>query len=140
MDIQSLIWKSLTTKIAPLVYVFMVVSMFRGMGFILPGLDPSESVLYASGTIIDPAIWGWGLTIAAGLGLLGLIKKWREVILVGTFGAFVFWTFAAIALAMEGNWYVMLSVALFHMLYHGYVYLTTSLGLIERQSIPRKEW
>lgn len=133
--IIDLIHKSLTTKIAPIVYIMMGVSMFIGFCFMTDLLvGSSESILYDTGVLVHKQAWGALLFLTATCAEAGFFLKKHGLILLGGMSGFMAWAFASVALFMEQHWYILISVALFHLLFHGYVYLAQSLGVLERSA------
>lgn len=134
----KMIVKSLTTKIAPMVYIMMFVSVFVGFcfatGFLVGG---GESVMFRSGTLISTTLWGCLLLVTATAAEIGFFTKRYKLISFGGLGGFMVWLLAAIDLAISSHPYALVSFALFHMVFHGYVYLAASLGVLQRESIYR---
>lgn len=133
MRLITAIEKSLTTRIAPMVYVMMFVSVIIGFcfftGLLVAG---SESVLYSSGVLIDSKTWGLMLFTTASIAEIGFLKKNLLLVRVGGLSGFSLWLLASIDLALESHWYVLATVGLFHLVFHGYVYLASSMGVLER--------
>lgn len=129
----DLIYKTLTPEISPMVYIMMGVSVFIGFcfftGFLASG---AESVLYDTGVLVHKKLWGLCLFTTATIAEFGMIFNHDSLITIGGITGFMAWCFAAISLAMASHWYILFSVAIFHLLFHGYVVLATSLGLIRR--------
>lgn len=136
MRIAQLIHKTLTPRIAPMIYVMMGVSAFIGFAF-ATGLwvGPGESVLYSVGVLVNKQIWGAALLITASIAEVGFITDNDRLIQLGGLWGFMLWLFACIALFMAAQWYVLVAVGLFHLIFHGYVVLATSLGYIRRSPI-----
>ena len=59
--VTDLVYKSLTTNIAPMVYIMMFVNILIGLffatGWFMAG---NESILYNTGVLVDRQIWGGG--------------------------------------------------------------------------------
>lgn len=138
MDIPTLIYKSLTTEIAPMVYIMMFVSVLVGF-FFLTGIDmgTAESILWSTGVLVHKAVWGGILFCTASIALAGMIMKKNWMIQLGGISGFMMWLFASIAMFIAGHWYILLTFALFHLLFHGYVYLATTFGVIYRTTKVR---
>lgn len=138
MGVLSIIEKTLNTEIAPMVYVMMFVNVIIGFCF-LTGLGMGgagiESVLYNAGVLLNKAIWGGILMSTASTAFIGMIIKNPSMMQLGGIAGFMVWLFASISLFMNGHWYVLSTVALFHLLFHGYVYLATTTGHIFREPI-----
>lgn len=136
MNIQTLIYKSLTTKIAPMVYIMMSVSVIVGF-FFMTGIDMSgaESILYGTGVLIHKAAWGAFLFCTASTALAGMIFNKQWMIQLGGISGFMAWAFACITLLFAGHWYILITFALFHLLFHGYVYLATVMGVLYRTTL-----
>ena len=129
----KLIHKSLTTSIAPMIYIMMGVSVVIGFcfatGFLMGG---AESVLWGTGVLVDKNLWGMVLFITATIAEVGFFTDNDSLISLGGIAGFCAWAFASITLFMAGHFYVLITVALFHLLFHGYVVLATSLGYLRR--------
>lgn len=122
-----------------MIYIMMGVSVFIGFCFGFNILVAnSESILYSAGVLVHKQIWGLVLLCTSTLAEIGFITDNDSLIKLGGTSGFMAWLFACIALGLQGNWYVLVSVGLFHLLFHGYVVLATSLGYIRRQPIVRK--
>lgn len=134
--ILNFLIKSLTPQIAPMVYIVMGVSVFIGFcfatGFWIGG---NESILYQNGVLVNKQLWGFVLFMTATCAELGMIFNKPRWIILGGIAGFMAWLFASIALALEHHWYLLGSVALLHLLFHGYVYLATSLGILRREPV-----
>jgi len=119
-----------------MVYIMMFVSVFVGFcfctGFLVSG---GESIMFRSGTLISTTLWGMLLFCTATAAEIGFYWKRNSLIAFGGLGGFMLWLLAGIDLAMSGHPYALISFALFHMVFHGYVYLSASLGVLERESI-----
>lgn len=125
----------LTPSIAPMIYVMMFVSVIIGLFFLTGvGIGIGESILYSTGVLLHTKVWGGILFCTAISAELGFIFKKRFLVLIGGMGGFIAWSFACLALILAGHWYVLLTVSLLHLLFHGYVYLATSLEVLERQT------
>lgn len=134
--LDNLIRKSLTPRIAPMVYIMMGVSAIIGFCFstgFLVGV--SESVLYTAGVLVNKELWGFILFITAMTAEVGFITGRDSLISLGGIAGFCAWLFACIALVLASHWYILLTVGLFHLLFHGYVVLATALGALRRQPI-----
>lgn len=129
----TLVMKTLSTKIAPMVYIMMFVSVFIGFCF-MTGLlvAGAESVLYDTGVLVHRQIWGGVLFVTATTAMTGFITKTAWMIESGGIAGFMAWLFASISLIIEAHFYILVSVALFHLLFHGYVYLASRTGLLYR--------
>lgn len=135
---MDFIYHTLTPRISPMVYIMMGVSVFIGFCFMTDILvAESESILYNAGVLVHKQVWGALLFCTATCAEIGFIIKEKAMIILGGIAGFMAWLFAAIALFMESHWYILISVALFHLFFHGYVYLATSLGLLEREPVKR---
>lgn len=127
--------KTLTPRVAPMVYVMMGVSVFIGLCFYTGWLvENGESILFANGAVIPVKEWGGLLFLAAGLSEIGLIAKWWSLVTWGSLAAFALWLLATIDLAQGNHWYTFIVLGLFHMFFQGYVYLAASVGVLERGS------
>lgn len=141
MGVLSFIEKTLNTEIAPMVYIMMFVNIiigfcfFTGLGMTGAGV---ESVLYNAGTLVDKALWGGVLLVTATTAFIGMLFKHKSFIQFGGIAGFMVWLFASISLAMNAHFYVLTTVALFHLLFHGYVYLATTTGFIFREPVYRR--
>ena len=134
--LSTLIHKTLTPQIAPMVYIMMGVSVLIGF-FFATGLflGPGESVLYAVGVLFPKHLWGLVLFCTSVTAEIGFIFDNDALISFGGIAGFMAWLFACIALFMGGFWYVLITVGIFHLLFHGYVVLATSLGYLRRTPI-----
>jgi predicted membrane channel-forming protein YqfA (hemolysin III family) len=122
--------------IAPMIYVMMGVSVFIGFAFMTGFLaSPAESILYSVGVLVHKQVWGAALFTTASIAEVGFITDNDRLIQLGGLWGFMLWLFACIALAMDGQWYVFIAVGCFHLIFHGYVVLATSLGYIRRPPI-----
>lgn len=117
----------------PFVYILLAVSFFIGLAFspLLP-LEATESILYGVTFIFSKGIWGTLLLGSTILSFTGIFLKKENIFFVGGMTGFMLWLFACIALIMAGQWYVFVTVGLLHLLFHGYLYLGASTGLIFR--------
>lgn len=128
----------LDSRISPMVYTMMFVNVLIGL-FFLTGFDmgSSESVLYVSGVLIDPALWGGILIVTSSLGLFGFVRQNRPATMFSGIAGFMLWLFATISLCMQGHLFLIATTAIFHMVFHMYVYLATSIGTINRRAISK---
>lgn len=129
---------TLDTRIAPMVYIIMGVSVIIGFCFATGFLmvpSGSESVLYDTGVLVHRQLWGAVLFCTATAAEFGFIFKKPALMKLGGIAGFMAWLFAAVALTLAGHYYILLTVAMLHLLFHGYVYLATSTGYIYRQRI-----
>ena len=119
-----------------MVYVMMSVSVIIGFCF-MTGLlvGASESVLYTTGVLVHKQTWGAVLFVTAMTAELGFIFEKDSMISIGGISGFMAWLFACIALVAQAHWYVLLTVGLLHLLFHGYVVLATALGALRRHPI-----
>jgi hypothetical protein len=133
---MRLIYNILTWNTSPMVYFLVFVSQFIGLcfGFHLLVGD-TESILYRTGTLVDRELWGVLLLVVASALQLGLITNNKWLTTFGGMGGFLLWLSACIDLVLNEHWYVFVTVALMHTLFHTYVYLAASLGYLEK--VPR---
>jgi uncharacterized membrane protein len=132
--VAELVHKTLNSRIAPKIYIMMFVSVFIGFCFATGlGVAGTESILYSTGVLVNKQAWGLILFSTATIAEIGLLTNNETLINIGGISGFMAWLFACIALTMAGHWYILVSVALFHLLFHGYVVLATSLGYIYRR-------
>lgn len=131
--VTDLVYKSLTTNIAPMVYIMMFVNILIGLffatGWFMAG---NESILYNTGVLVDRQIWGAALLTTATIAEVGFIKKNPKMIEVGGIAGFALWAFASISLLIASHWYLLFTISLFHLLFHGYVVLASSTNVIQR--------
>lgn len=121
-----------------MVWVMMSVSVIIGFFFMTGfAVSPAESILYSAGTLLPKGIWGTALFITASTAIMGFVLDSDKWIVAGGLWGFMVWAFACIALIMASQWYVLITVGLFHLLFHGYVVLATSLGYLRRAPIRR---
>lgn len=133
MVVLDFIHRSLTTRVAPMVYIMMGVSVFIGFCFGTGIFMASvESILYTSGVLLPRQTWGTILLLTALLAEVGFLTKNLSLIKVGGLAGFAMWLLASIELALDGHWYVFVTVGMLHLLFHGYVYLAASMGVLER--------
>jgi hypothetical protein len=134
------IYGIITGEISPMVYVMMFISVLIGF-FFLTGyvVNPADSFLYDLGVFIPRALWGGWLFTTALIAEYGFLRKNDSAVAFGGIGGFLAWMFACISLAMGGVWYIFLTVGLFHLIFHVYVVLASSLGLIRREAIIKKQ-
>lgn len=132
---RTTIYNSLNARINPVLYIVVGVGIFIGLSFAQPILvNVDASILYQSGVLIDREVWGMLLAITASTTMAGLITKKNQILAAGSFASFILWAMAGIELALNGFWYVMVTVALLHLLTNGYIYLATSLGILKRNT------
>lgn len=119
-----------------MVWVMMSVSVLIGF-FFMTGLlvSPAESILFGAGTLLPKGMWGTALFLTASMAMVGFIRDDDKFIVAGGLWGFMVWAFACIALALAGQWYVFITVGLFHLIFHAYVVLATSLGYIRRSPV-----
>lgn len=119
-----------------MIYVMMGVSVIIGFCFATGlGMGGSESILYDTGVLVSKEVWGLILFCTASCAEIGFMTSRKSLILLGGIAGFAAWLFACIALLLAAHWYIFLTVGLLHLLFHGYVYLATSLGYIERRTL-----
>ena len=132
----DLIIKSLTPRIAPMVWVTMFVSVIIGFCFATGFLvGAGQSVLFTSGVLIPRHAWGVLLFVSSVVCEVGFATKKLKIVSLGGFVNFVLWLFASISLAVSGFHFALLTAGIFHTIFNGYVYLASSLGVLERESI-----
>jgi hypothetical protein len=119
-----------------LVYLLMMTSVFIGFAFLTGTaiVNPTESILYASGVLLEEELWGGLLFTSASASIVGFITRRDYLIRLGGIGGFFLWLFASISLAVDGHFYVLLSVGLLHLAFHVYVYLMNSLGTLRSRA------
>jgi len=123
-----------------MVYVMMTVSIIVGICISTGWLvNDNESLIMASGTYIGPIAWGILLIVFAGLSLIGMTTHRMRYVAVGAFACFMLWLMATLNLLTNNHYYAVIVWGLFHMLFQGYVYLTASLGILERASLTDDE-
>jgi hypothetical protein len=136
MKVKEIVYATLTPRVAPMIYIMMFVSIFVGFcfwtGFLI---DPNESVLYNASVLIPFEQWGFLLFFTATTTEIGLYLKQWTLVSIGGIGGFMLWLMASIGLFMNTNFYALVSFGLFHLLFHGYVYLAAALGVLERAAI-----
>lgn len=131
--IATIIRKTLTSSIAPMVWIMTAVSMLIGFLFATELLvRASSSLLFHSGVVIDQNLWGGILFVAASTVMTGIIMDKDKLISVGGLAAFMCWLFACIGLIVDAYYYIFLTMALLHLTFYGYVVLATSLGYLKR--------
>lgn len=136
LRLRTFIIKTLTTNVAPMVYIMMFVSAFIGFCFATGLLlGPAQSILYTTAILLDKQLWGVLVCLGSLIAEWGFYKRNRGVVMVGSFIAFCLWLFAGIGLFLAGHYYVFITLALFQLLFQGYVYLSASLDVLERESI-----
>lgn len=119
-----------------MIYIMMGVSVIIGFCFATGLLvGTSESVLYTTGVLVHKQMWGAVLFATALTAEVGFFLGRDSMISIGGISGFCAWLFACIALTMASHWYILLTVGLFHLLFHGYVVLSTALGVIRREPI-----
>lgn len=125
---------TLDTAIGPMVYIMMGTSIAIGF-FFATGLfmGDERSVLYSVGVLFPRGIWGAVLFFTALIAEIGFVTHNTKLIHFGGITGFMAWLFACIALFMTSQWYVLLTVGLLHLLFHGYVVLAVSLGYLYRR-------
>lgn len=130
---KSMVYRSLTPQIAPMVYIMMTVSVIIGFCFATGlGVSPETSILFSAGTIVDRGWWGAGLCASAFVSLAGMICNRDRWISTGALGGFAAWGFAATSILFSGNIYGFVTFGLFHLVFMGYVFLATTLGVLRR--------
>jgi hypothetical protein len=129
--------RALSGEVSPMVYIMMGVNVLIGL-FFVSGFDMSDSVLYETGVLVDPTLWGGVLLITSAAAIYGMTRKKESLISFGGIVGFMAWKFALISLAIGANWYVMLTIALFHLLFHAYVFLAVATDNLFRESIYRR--
>lgn len=136
MRLIEFIRKTLTTKVPPMVYILLTVNVIIGFCF-ATGIFVSfnQSVLYASGVLVDRNLWGALLAISSTIGLLGLIGNHKSHAMFSGMVGFLLWLFAVISLAINNSWYIMITIGMLHLLFHGYVYLASALGTLRRKDL-----
>lgn len=141
MKIINLIRASLDTFVSPMVYIMAGVSVIIGFCYaFLPGLpDIQNSLLYKHEVYTGFSVWGVVLMVSAIACIVGMASKYRWLLEPGAFFAFLMWVFASITYFTNGFYFAFLTYSLFHMLFYGYVYLSSSLGLIRRIAISKLE-
>lgn len=72
------------------------------------------------------------LMITAAVCEIGFRYRMWNLVSYGGLGGFMLWLMATIDLGFSGHIYGMLILGLFHLIFHGYVYLSASLGVLER--------
>lgn len=131
--LPDFIFRTLTTEIAPMVYIMMFVSILIGLffatGWFMTG---NESILYNTGVLVDKQLWGLGLLVTASVAEIGFITGNRSMIEFGGIGGFALWAFASISLLIANHWYILFTIALFHLSFHGYVVLASSQKVLRR--------
>lgn len=136
--IAQFIHKTLTPEIAPMVYIMMGVSVVIGFCFATGfWMGSAESILWGTGVLVDKQLWGMVLFATALTAEVGFITKSDTLISIGGVAGFCAWLFACINLLMAAHWYILVTVGLFHLLFHGYVVLASSLGYLRRAPIRR---
>ena len=119
-----------------MVYIMMAVSMVIGFcfatGFVMSG---AESVLYSTGVLFDKQLWGAILFCTSTIAEVGFFTDNDTLIAIGGIAGFCAWLFASVALVMGAHWYILVTVGLLHLLFHGYVVLATSLGYLRSHPI-----
>lgn len=116
-----------------MIYIMMGVSVFIGFTFATGLLvGNAESVLYSTGVLIHKHLWGAILFSTALCAEIGFIINNKSLINIGGIAGFMAWLFASVSLALASHWYVLVTVSLFHLLFHGYVVLANSLGYLRR--------
>lgn len=116
-----------------MVYLLMFVSMFIGFVFATGVfMDSNESILFNTGVLLDRQLWGMVLFVTATIAEIGFFTRSKRLIQLGGLSGFMVWLFACLALTFAGHWYILVTVGLMHMLFHGYVYLATTTGVLFR--------
>lgn len=119
-----------------MVFIMMFVSAIVGFCFAFGvGVGAEDSILYVAGVLVPKEAWGATLMLASSVALGGLTVRNDSMVSLGGIVGFMAWLFACIGLAAAGNWYVFVTVALFHLSFQGYVVLASSLGYIRRRPI-----
>lgn len=98
----------------PLALLFMLATLAYGIGFLILPYSHAlgTSSLYVTMSGIDPsAVIAWGL--ACILAVVITLAGYRLASLLGSMA----WIFAAICYALDGNWLVLVAVAIPNMLY-----------------------
>lgn len=136
MRALDFIIRTLTPRIAPMVYIMMAVSAFIGLCF-CTGLfvGHGESILYMTQILVDKTLWGLLLFVSGVVAEIGFFKKMPRLVKAGSMGGFLLWLFASIGLIIASHWYALITLGLFQLAFHGYVYLAESLGVLERSAI-----
>lgn len=134
--VVAVLYRALTTRIAPMVYIMMGVSAFIGFCFMMEvWVGGAESILYDSGVLIHKRVWGLVLFLSSLVSLTGFAIKQRPVVIVSSMIGFMAWLFASFAVAQDNHWYILITVTGLHLTFHAYVYLAASLGVLERASV-----
>ena len=124
------IQRTLSTRITPIAYLFIVYDFFYALGLALPTGDKGAGaeVLSKIEPLIGSEIWGLALLFCCVLIFVGMLTKTPQFIDFGAFFGFGLWTMAAIAYLLSGYIWIHLPMALLQILIFGYYFLATSLG------------
>lgn len=120
-----------------MVYLMAFISVITGFTFAFLSFIPDiqMSILYNIGIFLGFNIWGATLFVGAIITLIGLRFTLKPLTQFGAFVCFLMWCFTALTYFSHGFYYFFSSYALFHMTFFAYVYLSSSLGFIQRVSI-----
>lgn len=131
----GMIYRVMTASVAPMVYLLMFISAFIG-GVFASGIDigSDQSILWNIGVVVDRQIWGSVLLTTSTLALIGFARENDRLIGIGGLSGFMAWLFAAISYATNAHWYVFITVAMLHMMFHVYVYLANACGVLYRET------
>jgi hypothetical protein len=121
-----------------MVYIMMGVNVLIGL-FFVTGFDmgSGDSILYSSGVLVDPVVWGVVLLVTSLIGLYGLAKGQAWATRTSGLGGSLLWLFASISLLQAAHWYILLTIGLFHLCFHIYILLATATGSLYRTSFGR---
>lgn len=93
-------------------------------------MGESESIMYASVLLVDRALWGASLFVISTVNLFGLIRKNLDIIKTSSLLAAMLWVFASASLLMAGHIYVLLTVAMLHVIFHVHLFIAAIVGAV----------
>ena len=111
--------------ITPMNYVMIVINIGIGLMF-LTGIfvGDGESVLYSAGVLVERHLWGGLLLVSSSFSFYGMAADKTSFIRLSGLTGFLLWMFASLSLALDGYWYIFITVGMLHTLFHIHLYLS----------------
>lgn len=121
--------RTLTTRVTPLAYLFVLYDFFYGLGLALTTgtKGAGAEVLANIEPLITSEVWGLGLLACCVVVFSGMLTKVPEIVELGAFLGFALWVMATIAYCASGYIWIHAPMALIQTLIFGYLFLAASL-------------
>jgi len=138
--IQTLVVKSLNTRVTPLAYAYSLQGIFTGLAFTFFQFSPGvqNTIMFKYGALVGVSIWGIFLLSSTLATFTAMVTKNKYMTMAGAAVAFSCWVMALVLYTINGFVFFLAPLALSHMLCYGYLYLASAMDRLWDYAPPQE--